>query len=152
MLIRIIFLSLFLLSSSGTYFAQEIFTPVDLFFKKHPEMKKVYIDLQPTSYRSLLNSEDCYPRSCLSFIERLLDEFYDIEEVNDYLIETKKLMTKTREESLENVRELKKKLTKDDYFYEFTYKDPNKEEIGFLILNNGEITMREVISSTIYED
>ncbi len=148
MFFRILILILLAVFSATTCHGENMFTPADYFLLKHPEQRKIYIALFPTSYKALEESAGREWACQVSLLNKLIDKFGEIEEVYTYLNAYKNHSNKNFIEEREAIKEFKKTILKDDYLYEFHYDDGKVQQSGLIILNNGEIRRREVYHTT----
>ncbi len=122
-----------------------------LFFSKHPEMRQRFESLEPASIEALwlgnvqLSGQD---RST----SRLLNEHLTEEQKDgpfSLYLKNVKAETDERETELEN---LKAALVEGDYLYLYTYEFDGHHEYGLLVINGGEIRMKDPWISGLFTE
>lgn len=145
MYLRIFLIFLFcmtLLSSNCS--SESLFTPIDRFYEKHPELKHNYKEFNPTSYYDLkLKVAEVYA-SKMRIIETITEKFGDYPDSVEYLTKREEFEKQQYENIIQELDKIDKSITTSDYFYHFEFEDSRFKESGLLILNDGEIKLREV--------
>jgi hypothetical protein len=121
------------------------------FRKKHPDIAPYYLQLTPVAFESYEREASLSFVRIMGYVKQIRKRFPDITELQKYadtIEEYERDLLKRIESYLDNYR---KNARPQDTIWEFTHVKEGKKEIGFLILNEGDIRVREVFLSEPYE-
>jgi hypothetical protein len=125
-----------------------VLTPADEFRMKNPELSDKYVELNPTSIKAIRDMIMFGYSSQMTLADNLKNMFPNSDKLIAYLNDMEKREDQFTKARIKKLEEFKKTLTKQDYLYDYVYKDGEIEETGTIVIHNGKIKSKQIFTTT----